>query len=93
MLTVAQTTKNISNFTVGKSSLQEMAPLVQLSGDQEVQSKIWSLPDYLGELTALCSVLQKFLSLLSFIKLTLSDRLTGTLGLILLAHWTTKLVL
>ena len=30
---------------------------------------------------------------LSFIKLTLSDTLTGTLGLILLAHWTTKLVL
>ena len=27
MLTVAQTTKNISNFMVGKSSLQEIAPL------------------------------------------------------------------
>ena len=28
MLTVAQTMKNISNFMVGKSSLQEIAPLV-----------------------------------------------------------------
>ena len=27
MLTVAQTMKNISNFMVGKSSLQEIAPL------------------------------------------------------------------
>ena len=27
MLTIAQTMKNISNFMVGKSSLQEIAPL------------------------------------------------------------------
>jgi len=31
MLTVAQTTKNISNFMVGKSSLQEIAPLAVIS--------------------------------------------------------------
>ena len=30
MLTVAQTTKNISYFKVGKSSLQEIAPLATI---------------------------------------------------------------
>ena len=59
MLTVAQTTQNIWNFMVGKSSLQEMATLAiirEISNsnlENERRSKIWSLPDYPGELIAL----------------------------------------
>ena len=63
MLTVAQTMQHFSNFVVGKSSPQEIATLgiireisdsnLEKSGDWEVWSKIWSLPDYLGELTAM----------------------------------------
>ena len=58
MLTAAQTTQNISNFIVRKSSLQEITSLAIIrkisdSGVREIQFKIWSLPDNLGELTAL----------------------------------------
>ena len=49
-VTVAQTTQNIWKFMVGKSSLQEIATLAII---REIQSKIWSLSDYPGELTAL----------------------------------------
>ena len=43
---------------VGESSLQEIATLAIMgemsdSGDREIRSKIWGLPDYPGELTAL----------------------------------------
>ena len=59
MLIVAQTTQNISNFMVGKLSLQEIATLAiirEISNYLETGRygwKIWSLPDYPGELTAL----------------------------------------
>ena len=102
MLTVAQTMKNISNFMVGKSSLQEIAPLaIILSG--RYQTLIWRPGDTVQTLesptlsgrvdrTVFSLVIVPLLKL-SFVKLTLSDRFTVTLGLILLAHWTTKLVL
>ena len=57
MLTVAQTTKNISNFMVRKSSLQEITPLVIIWRPVGMVQNL-SLPDYSGELNALCSVLQ-----------------------------------
>ena len=57
---IAQTTQNIWNFIVGKSTLQEMAKFGDYPGDiilkprdREIRSKIWCLPDYPGELTAL----------------------------------------
>ena len=57
---IAQTTKNVWNFIVRESNLQEMAnfgdhpgDLNLWSGDREKRFKIWSLPDYPGELTAL----------------------------------------
>ena len=53
MLRVAQTTKNISNFMVGKSSLQEITPLVII---WRPVSMVQNLDP--GELAALCSVLQ-----------------------------------
>ena len=63
---------------VGKSSPQEIAALgiireisdsnLEKSGDWEVWSKIWSLPDYPGELTALRRGPTKQLFALDFFK-------------------------
>ena len=59
---IAQTTQNSWNFIVGKSSLlkkwQISAIIREISnsnlGDREIRSKrVWSLPDYSEELTAL----------------------------------------
>ena len=59
---IAQITQTIWNLIVRKLIRQEMANFGNypgdfrlLSGDQEKRFKIWSLLDYLGELTALCS--------------------------------------
>ena len=93
MLTVAQTTKNISNFMVRKSSLQEITPLVIIWRSVGMVQNLE--PPRLSrrvECTVFSLAIVPLLKL-SFIKLTLSDRLTGTLGLILFAQWTTKLVL
>ena len=49
MLTVAQKMQNILNFMVRKLSLQEIATLAII---QEISPKIWSLPDYPGELNS-----------------------------------------
>ena len=43
--------QKIRNFMVGKSSLQEIATLAIIPEISD--SKIWSIPDYPGELTAL----------------------------------------
>ena len=52
--------QSIWNFIVRESSLQEMANFDDYpgdfrlwSGDREIRLKIWSLPDYPGEFTAL----------------------------------------
>ena len=59
--------QNIWNFNVRKSKLQEMANFGNYpgdfrlqSGDQEKWFKIWSLPDYPGELTAVRRKQQAF---------------------------------
>ena len=93
MLTVAQTTKNISNFMVRKSSLQEITPLVIIWRPVGMVQNLE--PPRLSrrvDCTVFSLAIVPLLKL-SFIKLTLSDRLTETLGLILFAQWTTKLVL
>ena len=50
---IAQTVQNIWYFIVRESNLQERANFGDYPGDWEKQFKIWSLPDYPGELTAL----------------------------------------
>ena len=70
-LIVQQTTLNISDFLVRKSSRRQIANFVNYpgdwrheSGDQKMRLKIWRLPGYPGELTApeashTCNFLQK----------------------------------
>ena len=59
---IARTTQSTWNFIIRESNLQEMANFGDYpgdfrlqSGDREKRFKIWSLPDFPGELTALQS--------------------------------------